>query len=169
MGQITTEDKEKLEDRPLIAEKNKFTAENYNEIKAAINDNHERILAQEQGNTTPTRFYTPILAAQQNITSISASEARYIDYGESVSVWVQVTFNPTSAAFTIFDLSLPVDSNLEASGDLIGTGTTTVGSLDAAFVFGDVANNRAEIRWNASSSTPGTMYLHFNYKKMPIV
>ena len=47
MGQILSEDKVKLEERPLIAERNKFTAANYNEVKEAVNDNHERIVQLE--------------------------------------------------------------------------------------------------------------------------
>ncbi len=110
--------------------------------------------------------WTPTDSANVNLDAATASEGQYIRVGSTVTCSVSVTVDPTAAASTSFELSLPVASNIGAASDCIGTGSsgTLATGGEPGFVRGNVANNTAEVAFIATSTASHDYYLHFTYQ-----
>lgn len=91
--------------------------------------------------------------------------------GSYVFVDGRVTVDPTAAtAITVLGLSLPIASNIGATGDLIGTGVhhqaggIGVEHHSAVTIYGNVAGDRAELTWYPAAAVNGILRFHFAYE-----
>lgn len=102
------------------------------------------------GNTIPvlaSGTYTPTLTGVANITATGAYQCQYMRVGNTVTVSGRCDINATAAnTLTKVGISLPIASNLGALEDCAGTvGPASTQNLGGA-VYGDAANNQAELQ-----------------------
>lgn len=107
--------------------------------------------------------YTPTLTNVTNVAASGALTAFYIRAGNIVTVAGAVTIDPTAAGNTVLGISLPIASNLGTANDVAGT-TATSSVLEAGIVNGDVANDRAQIVYNATDLGNKTWRFTFMYQ-----
>jgi hypothetical protein len=110
--------------------------------------------------------YNPTFFNVANLDSLptAASTWQYQRVGNTVTVAGEMSIDPTlTATTTIAGISLPIASNLTATGDCAGTGCSPgiVGQVMA--VRGETVNDRAELIWKSSDVTAQTTYVHFTY------
>lgn len=108
----------------------------------------EEFMRRRETDSKGTAFgtYTPTITDGANVAASSANDAFYIRVGNNVSVWGRFDIDPTSAAtLTVFDVSLPIASDLANLWDLAGVfvngglGSGNVGAMKA-----DPTDDRAE-------------------------
>jgi hypothetical protein len=102
------------------------------------------------GNTIPvlaSGTYTPTLTGVANITATGVYQCQYLRVGNVVTVSGRCDVNATAAnVLTRVGITLPIASNLGALEDCAGTvGPASTQNLGGA-VYGDAANNRAELQ-----------------------
>ncbi|HEU4604057.1 MAG TPA: hypothetical protein VFS24_18930 [Steroidobacteraceae bacterium] len=115
---------------------------------------------------TPSGTYTPAVGTVSGMTSVSAGKAFWTRQGNIVDVFGQVTYTP-SATTSSFYIPLPVASDLTATDDLSGGGSSLVLVTQAASVKieADTTNNRALVTILQSSfgSPPYDLRYFFRY------
>lgn len=110
---------------------------------------------------------TPTATSVTNLTGTPTVSGVYMRVGNTVTISGYVSsIDPTAAGACQFRTTLPVASNLNAVGDLNGTGVV----LDGASAFipvqivADGVNNAAQFNWTAVDATANqTMAFHFTY------
>ena len=109
--------------------------------------------------------YTPTLTNVANLDASTSYEAQYIRVGNTVTVSGKVDADPTApAASTQLGISLPIASNIGAVEDVGGTAFASAIAGQGAGIFGDAANNRAEMRWVAGDVTNQPMHYVYQYQ-----
>jgi len=134
-----------------------------------INDNftelYAAIAALEAMPDVSAGAYVPTVSNTSNLDSNpTISGGRYIRIGNDV--WVAFTFNAdaTASGDTMFQLSLPVTSNLAATTDLSGNAVAYIsGAISGGAIIGNVANDTAQIRINAGSTSARDYTAFFRY------
>lgn len=110
--------------------------------------------------------YTPVLVNVANIASSTMRLATWHRVGNTVTVMLEWECSCTAAAATVTRgrITLPIASALANSFELSGCGT----SLDTTFapiaIFGDVANDQAELRFLANSTANRVNTCMFSYR-----
>lgn len=117
--------------------------------------------------------YTPTLFATTNLTAATIAQGtwQWMRVGNVVTVSGVVTVQTTAGAptNTLLGISLPLASNIGATGISDLAGCATISTLtpaqgNAAGVFGDVANDRATMRWQSGLASAGQIWsVHFTY------
>ena len=107
--------------------------------------------------------WTPTLTNTTNVAASTTYEGQYIRVGSVVTVSGKVDIDPTAAAATELEISLPIASNLGATEDCAGTacGLTTVTSVAA--ILGQVTNNTASLQYTATDTGNKSFYYTFTY------
>lgn len=108
--------------------------------------------------------YTPTLFNTTNIAASTASVTNYLRVFDRVTVFGQVTIDPTAAAASLLGMSLPVASNIGAAGDLGGTAAATTVTDNAIGIIGDAANDRASFSWVAIDISNHVFAFQFSYR-----
>ncbi len=110
--------------------------------------------------------YTPTLTNVTNIVTSAAVECQYFRVGNTVTVSGAITtVDPTAAAESQIDVSLPIASNLGADGDLGGAAANGIGNFVAGVVKPNTTSNRASIIWTAISASAGqALWFIFTYQ-----
>jgi hypothetical protein len=105
--------------------------------------------------------YTPILTDVTNIDSSTLVSASWMRVGDRVSVRLVVDVDPTAAAATELDISLPLAQVLDAATDVQGSAVSdqnTVGAVTA-----DTGNDRAQLDFTAAGLTVERWHVEFSY------
>jgi predicted secreted protein len=113
-----------------------------------------------------SNFYSPGITGVANIGSLSAASPWfYTRVGNVVRVSGQFTGTPTAATTaTKVAFSLPIASNLAATGDLAGTGRQiTSANGEAVGIYADTANDRAEAFFQSLLNTASVYSIEFSY------
>lgn len=132
-----------------------------NLVAKSITDSAAAMLTQVVEGT-----YTPTLVNVANIASSTMRLATWHRVGNTVTVALEWECACTAAAATVTRgrITLPVASALANSFELTGCGT----SLDTTFtpiaIFGDVANDQAEMRFLANSTANRVNTCIFSYR-----
>lgn len=109
--------------------------------------------------------YTPTLTNTTNIDASTAFSCQYARIEDFVVVSGFVNIDPTSTGTTILEISLPVASNLTASSELCGqSATTTTTSPVFGSLYGNFTNDRAYLRFVATSSVNTQHCFTFSYR-----
>lgn len=97
--------------------------------------------------------WTPTLTNVANVAASTSAAGHYIRVGTKVFCFNQISIDPTAAAptTTTLGISLPVASNLGAATDLSGVGVCASSTNTPAVIYGDAANNRAELQFAAGN------------------
>lgn len=105
--------------------------------------------------------YTVTVTGGANYASSSAIVGSWTRNGKIVDVTVSGNVTATAgAAAVIFDLSLPIASNLIAQQDLHGNGVASyAGSNETAFVLGNTVNDRATVSTSTIASTNARFFV----------
>lgn len=120
--------------------------------------------------TTPTISnmkgdkYTPTLTNVANVAASTAYELQYIRVGNVVTVGGRVDVDPTAAAATRLGISLPIASNFGADSDCGGAAASRAVSGQSAAIYGDAANDRAEMQWLTVDTANQAMFFTFTYE-----
>lgn len=113
-------------------------------------------------NTTQT--YTPSLTNVSNLDASTAVACQYVRIGNVVIVSGSVQMDPTTInTDTELGLSLPIASNLSASGQLGGTASPRDVQSDVVAIAGDATNDRAQFRWICKDTSNRTYRFTFMY------
>jgi len=112
--------------------------------------------------------YTPTLVAGTNVATATAGLAHYIRIGNEVTVTGVAAIASTAATQTAsaFTATLPIASNLGATGDLSGTGSLAAATgTDAApvWITGNTGSDIANFAYNANQTASATMTYTFTY------
>lgn len=112
--------------------------------------------------------YTPTMVAGTNVATATPGLAHYIRIGNEVTVTGVAAIASTAATQTASALTatLPIASNLGATGDLSGTGSLASASgTDATpvWIIGSVAGDVATLAYNANQTASATMTYTFTY------
>lgn len=111
--------------------------------------------------------YTPTATGVANVTSVTPTVCQYMRVGNTVTVSGQVAVTPTSNnTETTFALSLPIASNFANSNECGGSGYTMANSTNGhgVSVYADATNNRAELDYYETHSSPDTLCFTFTYQ-----
>lgn len=130
--------------------------------KNAVYDKIETLAA----GATTEGTYAPTYSALVSLSSVVGATIRYVRTGNTVTVYGNaiVTFN--AGADAVFEMTLPVASNITNKYDLAGTGkmqdyTTNSGQ---AYVTGSIANNTAYFKfYNIYAAGNGDFSFTFTY------
>lgn len=119
----------------------------------------EVIILDEQGS------YTPILTGVTNVAASTANTTYYHRSAgnrpaESVTVWGQVSVDPTAAALTKLGISLPTPSNLTTAFQCGGMAGATAVNQNGPII-GDATNDRAELDFTATDIANQPMQFQF--------
>lgn len=109
--------------------------------------------------------YTPTLTNVANLDGSTAFQCQYTRVGDVVTVSGKVTVDPTTTlTSTQLGISLPIASNLGAQEDCAGASFCPTISGEGAAILGDSANNRAEVRFQATNTTSYDLFFTFVYE-----
>jgi len=117
--------------------------------------NGESVLTDKGGKYTPTLYGTT------NVAASTAYACRYMRFMDFVLVSGQVAIDPTNAALTVLDMSLPVASTLSNAHELSGC---LNGLYDRGIIIADTTNNRASLRFVASDTANRSFGFFFTYE-----
>lgn len=111
--------------------------------------------------------YTPGATLGANVAACNPNAAQFMRVGNVVTVSGSIQIQTTAAAGTqtVVELALPIASDFtggtQCSGVIVGGGTAT--AMEYGNVTGHVANNRANITYNATATASRTMFYHYTY------
>lgn len=114
--------------------------------------------------------YTPTLTNGANVAASTPGKFFYHRLGNTVFVHGTLQIDPTAAAPTasVIDISLPVASDLAASTDLSGTGSSIEAGIptseEAYRLSANTTNNRAAVSFYARTLTNHFVYVSFAYE-----
>lgn len=107
--------------------------------------------------------YTPTITNGANVAASTAYACQWLRVGNSVTVSGQVDIDPTAASGTgtVFDISLPIASDLGSSVQCCGTLTSQTG--EQGTILANFANNRAQATFLAQTTANHPMTFTFTY------
>lgn len=108
--------------------------------------------------------YTATLTNGTNVEASTFTKAHYYRTGNHVVVYIQVSVNPTTTTFTELAISLPIASNIAASGDIIGFGNCSGFSTQSATIGVDSSNDRALLQYTATDVNDQIFFITFSYE-----
>lgn len=113
----------------------------------------------------PSGTYTPTVSNTSNVF-VGTNNADWSRVGNIVTVNGLAPVQPGSTGVCVFDVSLPIASNITGNNQVIGTGASSTSLIiDAAVVVGAIANpGRAHIIWTASGTGNNFMTYSFMYE-----
>lgn len=107
--------------------------------------------------------YVPTLTDTTNVAASALLDARYVRIANTVIVHFGVTIDPTSAAATALNISLPIASNLAAVNDLVGAAVSSETVGEPSTILGDVTLNTATMSFTAVGTGVVTWRGSFSY------
>lgn len=107
--------------------------------------------------------YVPTITSVSNVDSTANPTASYMQVGNQVTVYGQVSVDPTSAAATTIGISLPVASNIGATTDGRGLVWTDAATVTLPKIIGNVASDRVDALFTTSSASNNIYYFSFMY------
>lgn len=108
--------------------------------------------------------YTPTLTNAVNIDASTLVKAHYTRVGSRVTVYVEVTIDPTATGTVDLGISLPVASNFSAGGQLVGLGNCTLIPAQTGTANSDAANDRAQFEFIATDTNSQAFFITFMYE-----
>ena len=118
--------------------------------------------------TITSGTYTPTLTNVANAGTLLSDGAQYMRLGNVVTVSGRLQLIPTaSATLTKIGMSLPIASNLGAGTlyECSGTGAARVGGAQQlCIIMSDITNNRAELWFDATSTSTHAFNFIFQYQ-----
>ena len=110
--------------------------------------------------------YTPTRSSETNLDSnVTMSEAQYMRVGNTVTVSGRFTADPTTTLTpSNFEITLPVASNIGAIEDAAGIAAAGGVAGQVGAINGVVANDTAQIEWNAVDTTSQIWSYQFSYQ-----
>jgi hypothetical protein len=109
--------------------------------------------------------YTPTGTSVSNIGTLTPNSAQWTRVGNVVTVAGSVGIDPTAAsAATVFDLSLPIASNLANLNELGGSGTSEGSATVAVVIRANTANDRSQFVYIAVDATAQNLYYIYSYR-----
>lgn len=112
--------------------------------------------------------YTP---THTNLTNLSATTPRVTTYarvGNTVIVGGAFSADPVApAGATSFEMSLPIASNFANTFECGGTAFSPNVAGQGAGIFGNVANDTAQVQWTSGDIANQEMDFHFIYRVIP--
>ena len=107
--------------------------------------------------------YTPTLTNSTNVSASTAYAAQYSRVGNTVTVSGEVDIDPTTTlTLTVLGVTLPISSAIANTYEVAGTSADELNT--AARVAGNVANDRAEIRFTPVDVTNRRFSYTFTYQ-----
>lgn len=115
-----------------------------------------------EAQTVESGTYTPTLTNVANLDASTAFACQYLRVGNVVTVSGTVDADATAGGGTTTQLgiSLPIASAFASNLQCAGVGTEPT---DQAQIYSDAANDRAEMRWNATVTANTTWRFTFTY------
>ena len=107
--------------------------------------------------------FTPTIVNVSNGTAISVGAAQFMRCGGVCTVSGRVTVSAIALGNIRLGISLPVAANFVSNAQCAGTAVSSSGDAVVAAVYGDTANDRAELRTEATSETGITLFYQFTY------
>lgn len=109
--------------------------------------------------TAASGTYTPTLGPSSNVAASTAHPCQWMRIGDVVTVSGMLEIDPTAAAFTVLDISLPIASNFSSNYQCAGTGAEASGTWPGAWAINaDIFQKRAML--NTSNATGLTLSNH---------
>ncbi|HKY81893.1 MAG TPA: hypothetical protein VJM09_10545 [Sphingobium sp.] len=109
--------------------------------------------------------YTPTLTNVSNVTTSIASPLQYMRVGNTVTVSGKIDIQPTAlATSTQLGISLPIASNFANDYECGGTASAVGGAQEAAGIFADTTNDRAQLQFVSANTAQHRMMLSFTYQ-----
>jgi hypothetical protein len=121
--------------------------------------------------TIPTTFiisgtFTPTLFNVTNVAASTAYLCSYVRIGSVVIFSGKVDVDPTAAASTILDLSLPIASAFTQEEDLGGAAFATAVAGQGAALHANATDDRARMRWITVDVANRSMFFICLYRLM---
>lgn len=113
--------------------------------------------------TIASGTYTPTFTGAANYTSVSGNTGTWKRVGDVVSVTIYGSVTHTSTStLTLYNVSLPVSSNLTTAGDLSGD-VSKLQSRASAYVEQNVALDTALVSYTSNSTATHDVLIQFDY------
>ncbi|MFA6072162.1 MAG: hypothetical protein WC810_26655, partial [Janthinobacterium sp.] len=115
-------------------------------------------------NSVTSGTYTPTLTNGTNVSASSPIKGHYIRVGNEVTTTVSFSYTVTSGSVgSAIDISIPIASNFNATGDLVGDGQTQ-GNAGNVFAYENATDDRATVTFLPTAvGGSGTMNVTFIY------
>jgi hypothetical protein len=123
-------------------------------------ERYDIISSNATAGTITTGTYTPTLTNVSGVASSTMAICNYIRVGNTVLVTGNIAIDPVDASGVLFDLSLPIASNITLSTDASGVITGSAGGA-SGYIDGDAANNR--INCNLATTNTGNQQVAFTF------
>ena len=107
--------------------------------------------------------YTPAISSTTNVASSTMFSCHYMRVGGIVTVSGAVQIAATASGGVVFNLSLPVASNLSTNNDVYGLGANTNDSI-VMRVESDTANDKSTFSYVAINSINRYFTFSFTYR-----
>jgi hypothetical protein len=108
--------------------------------------------------------YTPTLTNTTNVAASTSAQCNYMRIGKQVNVSGRIAIDPTAAAATLLEISLPIASNIGGAADIGGCAACgDVAGMSAA-VDGNAANDTAQLRYVATDLANRVWTFSFMYE-----
>ena len=108
--------------------------------------------------------WSPTLTNTTNVAASTTYDGQYIRVGATVTCSGKVDIDPTAAAATVLEISLPVASNFGAEEDCAGTAVGLTTATIGAAISAEVTNNTAQLRYTAVDTGNKSFYYTFTYQ-----
>jgi len=109
--------------------------------------------------------YTPTLTDIANIDSSTSNVAQWLRVGTTINVAGLLAIDTTAAiTSTRLGISLPVASNITSSIQCGGVAAYTDQAGQVAGIFGDAANDRAEMKFVSAATNNRNWHYIFTYQ-----
>lgn len=105
--------------------------------------------------------YTPTYTPTTNVSSITHIASLHYHIGNMVIVSIRTSITATGAGTTVFNVSLPVVSDIQNSQDLIGYCSQVGGVM--GLMIGDATNDEGTCTYTATSGSAETVVLWYIY------
>ena len=108
--------------------------------------------------------WSPTLTNTTNVAASTTYEGQYIQIGTRVTCSGKVDIDPTAAAATVLEISLPVASNFGAEEDCAGTAVGLTTATIGAAISANTTNDTANLRYTAVDTGNKSFYYTFTYQ-----
>lgn len=104
--------------------------------------------------------YSPVLTAIANVSFTQTNQSQWTRVGNVVTVSGMIRVDASAAGDTTCSIALPIASDIQNTYNASGTAVSLSGKQAA--IYGDIANNYAVIKFNASGA--GAEFLHYSFQ-----
>jgi hypothetical protein len=111
--------------------------------------------------------YTPTVTGTANVSAVTPEVCYYMRIGNVVTVWGYAGITATAILATTFEVSLPIASNLNITGDVTGEVVDATNTGNTGFCLPDISSESSIMTYNALGTGLTNIQFRFTYPIKP--